>query len=443
MSFALPFSACLFRIVWLRDHRWRVLVPAVVSGFLLLVWPPNALVACAIAISCLISYRAWRWKSWARLSIVGLVLAMLLFKWVLAVLFDARESTDFLLKQTHIGLVGAEVTALGVIPGGMELLAGYLRGTHPLVAFLGIAGSIFALQRSVRRWFGVQVTAMMAVVLFSIQFPNLQLWRFINVACLIAVAPAAILLHRILRLADHRLAVVRAAILAMLLATGYQAYDLYARKTPIRYTTFQSPLPELMRFFREDPGPSGRVMFVGRSRSHFGHSWVACLPVIADREMMAVDYYNFPLGFRDVSDYPPLLFRQTPERLRFFIEAYNVRYIVAHDRAWLSRLLAETQLVFPVERAPAIQGKGLALFETYAPASWFFEGEGSVVARCNAIDVALSTETEEGILKYNWQDGLQSEDKAVEIRPREVAPGITLIGLRTSGPKRFRIVYSP
>jgi len=442
MSFSLPFSACLFRIVWLRDRRWRVLIPTILSGFLLLIWPPNFFVAAGIGLSILISRRVWRWSTWARLGLVGLVLGLLLLKWVLTLLFDAQESTDFLMKKEHIGLVGAKVSATGVLAGGRELLESYLSGTQPFIAFLGILGGILAAPRSIRRWFGTQVMVMIAIVLFSLQFPNLQLWRFINLAVLLAVAPAAILVHRILRLRDRRLALVRSALFGLLLVTILQVYNLFAHKTSIHYVTLHSPLTELMAFFKAKDTPPGRVMFVGRNNAHFGHSWVACLPILADREMMGSDYYNFPPGFKDVSDYPPLPFRETDDGVRLFAETYNVRYIVAHHENWFERLSTNTQWVTRVTSEPAFLGYRFALFETRFPDSWFLEGDGSVDARCNALDVRVDPGTSEGVLKYTWQEGLQSEDKAVDIYPHEESPGITLIGFRTRGPKQFRIVYN-
>jgi len=442
MSFALPFSACLFRIVWLRDHRWRILIPALASGFLLLVWPPNFFVAAAIGLSCLASYRVWRRKSWGLLGLLGVVLGVLLLKWVLTVLGDAQESTGFLLKKEHIGLVGAKVSATGVLAGGRELLESYMSGTQPLIAFLGILGGMLAAPRSVRRWFGTQILVMVLIVLCCLQFPNLQLWRFINLAVLLAVAPAAILLHRILRLRDRRLALARSAIVALLLMTILQVYNLFAHKTSIHYVTLHSPLKELMAFFKAEDTPPGRVMFVGQNKAHFGHSWVACLPILSGREMMGSDYYNFPPGFREVSDYPPLPFRKTDDGVRFFAETYNVRYIVVHHENWFNRLSASTQWVTRVTSDPAFLDHRFALFETHFPDSWFLEGDGSVQARCNTIDVQLSPDTVTGVLKYTWQEGLRSADPAVEIHPQEVASGITLIGFRTRGPKQFSIEYT-
>lgn len=166
-----------------------------------------------------------------------------------------------------------------------------------------------------------------------------------------------------------------------------QIIDWIAQKTP----------NEARILFEESGDETGFV--------YDGSYLSSLLPHFTARQLIGgpINLYNDRHHFAEF--HSGKMFKQDPqsisdEKLRNYLRLYNIGAVVAFHPASLKRLLAIPGLVTVDERVGPIH-----LMKVNQPLSWFIQGEGSVKATFNRLDLS-DLKGEEVILKYHWVEGL-------------------------------------
>jgi hypothetical protein len=435
-SFLPLFLACMYRVVQRRDTRRRTVAALAASALFLLQWPPGAMMGATAGLGVLLGARRWTRRTWAALLAAGAVVLLIYLRPLLVLAFKGDALMSHVMDAAAARNSG--VSAAAWLAKGWNRMVSHLIDGHPLLIFLGVGGVATLPYRSVRRWVwpALVVLALLAGWVCDLK-PNLQLSRMAIPFFFVAVIPAALWAGRILRSGGSLAAPARAFVLALLVLGGLNTAHLYGNKGHARYSVLDEDVRGLAAWMRRHVPEGGRVMFAGSCVHYYGRGHVAFLPNLAGREMMACDYYAFPVTTVEYN-YPPAGFRRPAERVFRFLDVYNVTHVVTYHENWKDAFrrypdrFEEVSLKTNLDR--------MAVFRVNRPAGLFLQGAGRVSARFNRIDVELEDARAEAVLKYNWAEGLRAP-APVELFPFTAEDGITLIGVRPNGQTSFAIRY--
>jgi hypothetical protein len=313
----------------------------------------------------------------------------------------------------------------------------HLQEGHPVILFLGFAGLATLSARSIRRWFWPMLLMFVVIAGWGPQWkPKLELGRMAIPMMFLAVGPAAVACSRLLRGRDWRLAPARAALIVLLGLGGWNVSRIYANQSRAPYVVMKDEIRDFAARLREEVPEGGRVMFAGAMVHYFGRGHVAYLPVLTGREMMAVDYYHFPMTYVKY-EYPPDGFNGSPEAVLEFIRLYNITHVVTfHDR-WKAVFRGVDEQADELEGFEAVRA---SVFRMRRESSLFIRGAGRAKADFSRIDVGVDHPDAEAVLGYNWVDGL-SVSAPAELFPYEAGNGVRLIGIRPNGLSAMTIRY--
>ena len=432
--FVLPVAACLYRVLWLDRRETWLGVVLVLSVLMLLQWPPGALMALPIAVSGLLAYRRWSWRKISFLLICAGVVLLLGARQFLVILLRAGTVVSHVMGESA---EPESVAAADTFVKGFNTLVAYLQEGHPLILFMGLCGVLVLPVRGVKRWFAPALLCFVVVTGWGPHIkPQLELGRMTIPMMFLAVGPAAVLCARLLRVTDWRLAPVRAALLVLLVLGAYNVATVYRNRTPAPYTVMPDAIPAFAERLRREVPEGGRVLFAGPTVHYFGRGHVAYLPCLAEREMMAVDYYHFPPSYVPYR-YPPQAFAETPGGVMDFARLYNVTHVVTYHGKWKDFF---RDPAIACEELEGFEEVDASVFRIGRVPSLFLQGSGRVDADFSRLDVQLEQPDEVAVLCYNWAEGL-SAPAPVELFPYEAANGVRLIGIRPRGCRKFRIRF--
>jgi hypothetical protein len=191
---------------------------------------------------------------------------------------------------------------------------------------------------------------------------------------------------------------------------------------------------------RNQVAPEARLGFAGPVGYNCGAGYVAYLPILAQREMMADDYYGFPKGMV-AGDYPPAPYRRTWRRFCVF---RRLRHHPLGRRA----VRAGNAAVFPRASGGVRMLRRKADAEVYrlrdaAAPSRFLVGAGRVEARPNRLRVFLDDPAARAVIRYNWRDGLVCRTPGATIAPHAVDEHLRFIAIQPGGHSPVEIGYRP
>jgi hypothetical protein len=433
-AMAVPVAVLPFRIMWLGRKEKRAMSALVLSGFLLLLWPPGGIVAAAVGLAVLVNIRRIDRAKFAVLAACGIIIAVLWSPWLRVILGPGMDVVDHVSKGSEIS--GPSLSWDNVVSGAQNLVA-HIQEMNPLIIVFGFLGACVAGGRGMRFWF-IPIFTVLALVTgwAEVYRPHSQLSRMSIPLAFAAVAPASIIIGRLLRVTDMRFAVVRAALVALLALSGYNISKICANRGPARYVTMDQETKDLVAWIRDNTPSDGRVLFAGKCVHGYGGGNVAYLTVLTGREMMAVDYYGFPPE-QVLYEYPPREFRKPVDRTQEFYDAYAVSHLVTYHDNWKAHMRS-----LPDRFIERVTIGRTTIFERIDRTAKILRGNGSVLATFNRIDVSLDNPKDLVVLAYNWLDGLEC-GAPVEIEPFAYADGITLIGVRPNGQTDLTISYNP
>ena len=229
---------------------------------------------------------------------------------------------------------------------------------------------------------------------------------------------------------------MRAGLLALLVLGGWNTAMLYANRNPAPYSVLPPRYQDFIDWIGENAPESTRVIFAGRTVHYYGGGHIAYLPILTGREMMADDYYAFPVGTIEYN-YPPPRFRKSAGRLMDFMNLYNVSYVITYKDLWKKVF---RQQPGQYEEQKDFEDLGIALFRVLREPAIFAKGNGTVQAGFNRIRVQLEDANAEAVIRYNWHDRL-SVDAPAELFPWDAGDDIRFIGIRPNGKTDVEIKY--
>ncbi|MCK5529024.1 MAG: hypothetical protein KAI74_05030, partial [Kiritimatiellae bacterium] len=440
-SMILPLSAFTFRVVRLDKCDLWTGVALVLSAFFLLLWPPGAIMGAAVAVAFVLNFKYWTWRKWKFLLICGGAVLLLYSHWIWVQVFECESVMKYVLEPKDSASTDAFCFNTESLHHGWLILISRIKEGHPVLIFLGLAGVLTVARRTIRGWF-VPVIIVLALVAGwgEVWKHNSQLSRLSIPMFFVAIIPAAMLIGRVLRVKDMRFALVRALLVSLLALGAYNVSRIYANKGNAKYVVLDNEVMQLVDWVKNNTPVEGRILFAGKCVHAYGSGNVAYLPVLAGREMMADDYYGFPVGTIEY-EYPPHRFRKSWKLMQLFFDAYNVTHIVTYHDKWRDYFASHSDY-FQEESSYQSYGRTFTCYSLKRESTMFIHGAGTIRAKFNHIDVKLSSVGVDGVvvLKYNWMEHLKVSD-GVEIFPYEVDRDITLIGVRPKGVREFKITY--
>lgn len=432
-SFVLPIATVSYRIIVLgkTEARWLFLLG--LSCFMLAQWPPGMIMAACLVPAFFFFAKLWTRRKIFALASVGIFIAVLLARQYLLILQNNSALLEYVMtSETSRSMASESTFSLmeGVKYLGISLIEG-----HPLILLLGLVGVWFVPYKRLKIWFVPSLLLLAAVTAWGPMLkPNLQLGRMIIPLFMLAVVPAAINIAGICKVKNNTAYLLKAFLLSFLILGVVNNYKHYANRGRFQYTVLGGETAMLAEWIKNNVPENGRVMFAGKTVHNFGGGHVAYLPIISGHEMMACDYYHFPPDTVEYN-YPPAPIRKDEARLKAFFTNYNVACVVTYHDNWKEYFHNNPDLF-----VPAIKFGNSEIFTVNIKPSLFLKGSGKTMATFNKINVELNDDEEDVILKYNWADGLKTDDPVV-IEPYPVDDLITLISVKTSGRRSFSIRY--
>ncbi len=430
VAFLMPFSACLYRMVWMDSPRFWEPIVLVVSGFFLLLWPPTTIMAVPLGLALAASMHRLDRRRLLRLAVPGLVLLLL---GLLPALSLLRHSEVGRFTETTQSLVNIDT-----LKAGWNGLRDHLRQAHPLLLFLGIAAVPLARRRSERIWWGIIFGVSILIATFGKEWrATLQLDRvFINVLFL-ACLPAAAMIARAFRHSNRKRPLQAAFFSMLLFMGGYNATRYYGNRGTAGFQTMTTELREIITHLKEDMPRDGRLMFAGAAVHGYSGAKVAALPIYVGREMLSCDYYGFSPRLVEYDYPPPEWRRHGPGKLFQFMEVYNITHIMTYHDNW-----KEVFRRYPEQYSETMTFGEKTIFRVKRPSTMLLKGEGKVTAELNRIHLVLPYPQDKVVLKYNWVDGLEA-DNGVELQPYPVDPTVNLISVKPGSNLEVILRYAP
>ncbi len=428
-SFLLPVSACLYRLIVLRHNDARTWIALTVSAAVVLCWPPAGIMVLPMGVMLLLHARLLT----PRLLWGGGIVVLLL-----AVMFVLPA----LSLWTHSDIGGftqsdPPATAIGLWSGGWRELSELVRRTNPVILFAGTLGLWALPNRRMRRFYVPILLTSLLVAAFAKDWkPLLQLDRMWINALYVGILPASLVVGRLLR--QHRMAArtLAALLCALSLMTGYTAVKYMSNEGRARYNTMSDEMKTIVHWVRENVPADGRLLFAGAAVHGYGGGKVAALPIFAEREMMAADYYGFSPRLVEY-DYPPAEFRREgPEKMFRFMELYNVTHVITYHDAWKDVLRQRSQYY---REKVAFGDK--TVFEVLRDSDMFVQGAGRLDVQLNRIRVFPADPDASLVIKYNWVDGLSASPASASVSPWETGTSVRLIHIDPGGADQVDITY--
>jgi len=442
---SLPTTALAYRIAVARRGGWGTVLALALSAWLTCLWMPGLFTVAGLGLAWLFHARRWTWRANLRLLAAGALALALLAPWLWVVAFPG---------QTVLAFVDPPQTptpdAWRRLARGAATLGLALKTAHPTVVVCGLLGLGMAVSRDLRRWVGPVLRGLALVAGWGfVAWPRGQTSRLAIPLLIVAVLPAAEVCGRCLgaRAADARrgrrggLALAQGALLAALVAGLVAVQRYYDNRGPGRVKLLSSQTVALADWIRNQVAPEARLGFAGPVGYNCGAGYVAYLPILAQREMMADDYYGFPKGMV-AGDYPPAPYRRDLASFLAFSGAYGItHWAVVPSARETRRFFRAHPEAFECVRRKA-DAEVYRLRDAAAP-SRFLVGAGRVEARPNRLRVFLDDPAARAVIRYNWRDGLVCRTPGATIAPHAVDEHLRFIAIQPGGHSPVEIGYRP
>jgi len=315
-------------------------------------------------------------------------------------------------------------------------LGALLRGGNPLLLAFGAVGT-FLVGNGWRAFLApVLAGLLLLAAVGDFWKPTLQFSRLILPFFLLACLPAGLLCGRLVEAAGRRSAAAAGLLLALVGLSTAAVAGHYRDFTAGEYITYPPSMRTLVAWLRAETDPGERILFAGTTGHGYGGGHVALLPLLAEREMMAGDYYAFSPKMVEM-EFPPAAWRSRGVAgVREYLELHRVGWCLTYHEHYKRFFRGHPELF---EESLSIPQKTLTItaFRVRALPLPFVEGRGSASARPGAVDVRLDAPGE-AVLRYRWAEGLAAGD-GVSLAPEPVGPSLAFIRARAPASTRFTI----
>lgn len=420
---ALPLMALIYRVLFLdRRTAWTAL-GLVFFGFEFLCWPVSWILAPLLLLAMMLQREFWQRANLLFLLACGAGIGLLCLPFLLGVLghSDPKGFADMLTQKVEWG---------PAFLAGLRKLARLGLEMHPWLLFAGIGGLFLGPDRRLRRLCGPAMLGLALVAGWGqLWKPQFQLGRAAMPLMWIGILPAALWAERWLSSRAPRHLVAQAALLALLVLGGFNVARWYDNRGPAPLGFLGPETRDFIAWIQAHVPPDARLLFAGPTVHGFAGGQVAALAPLSGREMMACDYFNFSPQ-RVEYEYPPRPFRKPEDRVRDFMDLFNVSHVVTYHTHWQRYFEQRTN-----DYALVHSFGGPRIKKVYAvnrTGTLFHQGSGRIEARPNRLRVQVDDPATEAVLRYQWAPGLVA-DAPAELFPVDLGRDIILIGLRPNG----------
>ena len=405
----------LFAVAELRRTEWHVLLGLVFAFSFLCLWPQMWITAAILALAALTSFRRWRLYRRTFFALLFCAVAVLLIlSPSLVSVAGGKDLLQYTTERPEKAVIGAAALWQQFLRHTSDLVL----KTNPLVLVFGLAGIWTLPRRPLRRWTILLAIGIAAVYTVGpLRAPNMQLHRMVIPLALLLAVPAAFRLGMLWRDARAAAVPLQGAALALLVLGIFNVGRLYHGEGNASFRPLPPFVQELSSWVSENVPENHRFLFAGRTIHAFGRGHVAYLPVLAGREMMACDYYEFPPGTYE-ADFPPRAARSLPGGLHEYMVRHGVSHVVTYRPNYV-RHFEERPAEF--ESVPEFENAAkwghFRVFKVLGSHDVFLEGTGSVHADFNRLEIAFRAPApDRAVIAYHWHDRLQADPPA-QIEP--------------------------
>ena len=450
---ALPVASLGYRLAVLGRGGWGTVLALGLSSWVMCLWTPGVFVGAGLALGWLWNVCRWTWRANLRLLAAGVLALVMLAPWFWTTLFPCRNVV------AYVGNLSDRSPATEMAFQGASRLLTAIQEWHPALAIIGLLGALVVGPRELRRWMLPMFIVLGGLTGWGREFnPLSQMERMAIPMAAAAVLPAAILCGQLLDAGpSSATAVVRGSrgiivalaqgiVLAVFLLGLGRVRMFYTNHDPtgIRIRTLPAEIQEFTDWIRAEVPAEGRLGFAGPAVHFYGGGNIAYLPVLAEREMMADDYYGFPRGTIEYN-YPPRAYRKNADLHLFFAHAYGITHwvtVVPETQAYLRAHPGDYELAKTLD----LGGRTAEIYRVkdIGPVTRFWEGAGTVSAHENHIDVIpADPSAERVVIRYNWRNGLVCRTPGATIEPFPVDENLRFIAVHPGGQPRVEIGYRP
>ena len=435
-TFSMPFlllaAAALYRVLWLDMIDWRTGVILVASSFFFLSWPAAVPMGLPLVVAALVSLKQFSMRKTYFLAACGFVIALLLMPHLNAILNHSRAA-DLAASES------ARLTFDALFVEGGGVLVERLRNGHPLILFFGIAGVFFLRIPGFRLFYGAMVvTFLLEVSVLGQIKPQAELKRAAVPLFFLAAVPAGFWIDRLFRSKQVWAHGAQAVVAVLLVLGGWNNRTFFSGERLEKFDPKQPYIDEFIDWVGVHVPEQGRLAFAGPTRHAFSGAHVAMLPLQTGREMMAVDYYSFSEKLVPYN-FPPYPWGKTTRGTIDYYQLYGVSHVVAYEEHIL-RFYRKTPEVFQEVFEFGTKRKFVVFAVNLPQINRFHAGAGSVASGINELRVEITSQDQDVVLRYHWEDGLKSTGNA-ELFKQSVGDGIDFIGIRPHGESEVTISY--
>ena len=429
----------LYAVADRHVHTPAALVGLVFSMLFLCQWPQMWMAAAVLALAALTSWRKiFLHRRTLLLLIACAACTALLLLPSLVSVAGGKDLIQYTTKQpTAARSLGRILhTAWTVF---LRYTADVSYKVHPLTLLFGFCGLWFCRQRSLRRW--LVIVSIGLILLYSyvhVRSPNMQLMRMSVAFGIFAVVPAAEWIGRIWRERHPCVLALQGAALVLLALGVCNISLLYNGKGFAPFRPVPGFVTDLTDWIRANVPEDHRFLFVGRTQHAYGRGHTAYLPILAGREMVSCDYYEFPAGLFE--PYCP------PQRFQKDYHGYMTTYGVSHAIAFRDNYVAELR-AHPdqFEEVPEFRDDPkwgyFRVFRIIDSPGVLRGASGRVTADFNRIVVDFDGPVpESAVIAYNWNERLRVEAPAA-IQPVDAGFDATFIEIHPNGQQHVEIRY--
>lgn len=397
-------------------------------------WPLATIMAIPLAIGILISPPLWTARRFAVFA-AGTAMAALVLSPVAWAIVAHAGVGDF------VGSPSTNRLTWAALASGLQRLTSIVQQSHPLVVTVGLVGAPLWGDRATQRVLWTTLAGLTFLSVWGdIPSAELQLTRAHLPLALLATLPAAHLIQQLLESPSHRLRLVSAAVLALLVLGAYEAIRQYRNRTNTPYTSMGDEPTEIAEWIAQNVPPGARVMFAGPTVHAYGGGHVAYLPVMSSRSMLACDFYHFAPTRREY-EYPPRTFRQYDADVFEFLDLHNVAAVITYHGHWL-RFFRK----YPDHFAETVKfgrdGRKIAFLLKHPLPGLFVQNGGTIEERVNGLNVVLNEPTQVAVLRYQWSEGLRADPPARLFPFKAANENLRWIGIEPNGASEVRIRWS-
>ncbi len=256
----------------------------------------------------------------------------------------------------------------------------------------------FTLSRFKKLSFGLSILWLVTIGLLGPLYkPQLELDRFLLVACILSSIPIAALLEKLFSTKQSS-RLYTAIFSGFILTSSFSFSSIFQNRGWDNFYLLPKELSELSLAIKKNTG-NGRALFSGFILHDLGGGHLGPVAQLAETPIIGSSPVHNLWRYTDVI---PKSYRDRgSEGIEEYLELMNISLVLAHEKQWkkyFRNLPAVYQEITPVEK--------FSIFKRNTNSNYFLEGSGTILFQ-DASQVSLRLDTTAAVIKYSYYTFLQ------------------------------------